>query len=51
LAAARVGDFARARESLSTYARLPDATPAQAATAMRAATLIAELSSILEEDR
>jgi tetratricopeptide (TPR) repeat protein len=51
LAAARLGDFRRARESLATYARLPDATPREAERALRAAKLTAELSSILEEER
>ena len=51
LVAGRVGDFARAQETLTTFARLPDAPPAEAATALRAAGLMAELSSILEEKR
>src|SRR5690606_34194880 len=51
LAAARVGEFRKAHESLSTYARLPDANAVQVETAVRAATLIAELRSILEEKR
>ena len=51
LVAGRVGDFARAQETLTTFARLPDAPPAEAATALRAAELMAELSSILEEKR
>ena len=51
LAAARVGDLRRAQESLSTYARLPDARPREAETASRAARLAAELGRILEEER
>jgi hypothetical protein len=51
LVSARLGDFARARESLGTYARLPDASPERVQTALRAATLIADLGRILEEKR
>lgn len=51
LAAARIGNFERAHESLTTYTRLPDAARAEAATAVRAANLVAELRSILEEER
>lgn len=51
LAAARTGDFQRAHDSFVTYGRLPEASPEQAKTALRAATLIAELVSILEEKR
>lgn len=51
IAAARVGDFRKAQESLTTFARLPDAPPEQVETALRAASLIAELSGILEEKR
>lgn len=51
MAAARLGDFGRARENLITFSRLPDAPPRDVETAMRAAQLMTELSGLLEEIR
>lgn len=51
LAAARVGEFRRAHESLMTFMRLPDASAEEVETASRTAMLVAELGSILEEKR
>lgn len=51
MAAARIGEFDRAHESLATYARLPDARPRDAETALRASRLVAELGRILDEEQ
>ncbi|HEX6926114.1 MAG TPA: DUF4388 domain-containing protein [Longimicrobiaceae bacterium] len=51
MAAARLGDFGRGRENLTTFSRLPDAPPRDVEIAMRAVQLMTELSALLEEIR
>lgn len=50
LAAARQGDLPRAAEALDTYLRLPEGSTERRDRAVRAASLIAELQRLLDED-
>jgi predicted Zn-dependent protease len=50
LAAARQGDLPRAAEALETYLRLPEGSSQRRDRAVRAASLIAELQRLLDED-